>query len=124
MSTKAFRITDKKGFQMTFANGYTVSVQFGAGNYCDNRNDFGCSEVECASNNAEVAIWDVNGEWVCFGADEVVGWQTADLVAKLLASTAALPSVKKLAKKKGAECENKCNIYKMWLAVKKKRQVK
>ena len=25
-----------KGFHMTFANGKTISVQFGRGNYCDN----------------------------------------------------------------------------------------
>lgn len=30
-----FRITGKKGFHITFENGYTVSVQFGPGNYCD-----------------------------------------------------------------------------------------
>lgn len=31
-----FRITDKKGFGITFKNGWAVSVQFGPGNYCDN----------------------------------------------------------------------------------------
>lgn len=30
-----FRITRGKGFHVSFPNGYTVSVQFGPGNYCD-----------------------------------------------------------------------------------------
>lgn len=32
-----FRITDGRGFHVTFANGWTVSVQFGPYNYCSNR---------------------------------------------------------------------------------------
>lgn len=32
-----FRITDNKGFQITFKNGYTISCQFGTSNYCDRR---------------------------------------------------------------------------------------
>jgi hypothetical protein len=31
-----FKSTNNKGFQMTFENGWTISVQFGYGNYCDN----------------------------------------------------------------------------------------
>lgn len=31
----SFASTENKGFTMTFANGYTISCQFGAGNYCD-----------------------------------------------------------------------------------------
>ena len=31
-----FSITQGKGFTITFANGWTASVQWGAGNYCDN----------------------------------------------------------------------------------------
>jgi hypothetical protein len=33
---KKFNSTSNKGFNMTFANGITASVQWGAGNYCDN----------------------------------------------------------------------------------------
>ena len=33
-----FRITDNKGFHLTFKNGVTISVQFGIGNYGDNYN--------------------------------------------------------------------------------------
>jgi len=31
-----FRITYGKGFGITFLNGWTISVQFGVGNYADN----------------------------------------------------------------------------------------
>ena len=33
---KKFVSTMRKGFRITFENGLTVSVQWGAGNYCDN----------------------------------------------------------------------------------------
>jgi hypothetical protein len=36
MSKAGFRITKGSGFHITFDNGYTVSVQFGAGAFCDN----------------------------------------------------------------------------------------
>jgi len=34
--TACLAVNDGHGFSMTFANGVTVSVQFGAGNYCGN----------------------------------------------------------------------------------------
>jgi hypothetical protein len=40
------KITAGKGFQITFANGYTVSVQWGPGNYCDNHSYYWCSQAE------------------------------------------------------------------------------
>ena len=42
-----FKITDGKGFHITFKNGVTVSVQFGYGNY-----------------DAEIAIWNKQGKWI------------------------------------------------------------
>jgi len=69
------RITDGKGFGMSFANGWAVSVQFGYGNYADNydgpdgqriedyreRNRL-CGEL--GSRTAECAAYDANGEMV------------------------------------------------------------
>ena len=62
-----FRITSNHGFHITFENGVTVSVQFGYGNYCANRNNLNLLDhpyelVE--SENAEVAIWDAQSDWV------------------------------------------------------------
>ncbi len=56
-----FYITGKKGFHITFENGYTVSVQFGPGNYCDNYDRaIGHDEERCGvdgSSTAECAVW-------------------------------------------------------------------
>lgn len=53
-----FTSTQRKGFHMSFKNGLTVSVQFGAGNYCDNRWDTDFTRKKDAkSSDAEVAIW-------------------------------------------------------------------
>jgi hypothetical protein len=87
------RITSGKGFQMTFANGWTISVQFGAGNYCDNRSMSTTSASdqlagEEGSANAEIAAWDKDGKWHNFGADQVKGWQTPDEVAAFIADIA------------------------------------
>lgn len=56
---KKFVSTMRKGFQMTFENGLTASVQWGAGNYCDNHfpKDFDFSfSKDAASDTAEVAV--------------------------------------------------------------------
>lgn len=95
-----FRITAGKGFQMTFENGWTASVQWGTGNYCDNR-DMRYSpnaDIEAGqkgSKTAEIAAWDADGEWHNFGNDEVKGWVTPDEVVEflsLVASFAGNPS--------------------------------
>ena len=71
-----FKITGGKGFQITFNNGYTISVQFGLGNYCahhSNSDDFSAlndiaahsrSLAEKGSETAEIAIIDPAGELV------------------------------------------------------------
>ena len=53
-----FRITGGKGFHITFDNGWTVSVQFGPGNYCDNydENDHEKAGAQ-GSTTAECAVW-------------------------------------------------------------------
>ena len=88
-----FQITHNKGFCMTFANGYTISVQFGNGNYCDNRhygNPLNGDQSVPPSSNAEVAVWDKDGKWVQLSEhDDVIGWQTADDVAALIASVSS-----------------------------------
>lgn len=71
------------GFTLTFANNnLTISVQFGSGNYCNNRViGLGGSEVnECP--DAEIAVWNEFNQWFNFGSDTVKGWVSADDVAK------------------------------------------
>lgn len=70
------------GFQMTFDNGWTVSVQWGGGTYSENHYSDFRSGVD--SPNAEIAAWDKDGNWHSFGEDNVKGWQTADQVADFI----------------------------------------
>ena len=81
MVDKSFSSTDKN-FQMTFRNGYTISVVFGERSYSDQ-----------GETTAEVAAWHskedhwlqfVDGAWVIVpgGHSEVLGHQTPDQVAR------------------------------------------
>ena len=64
-----FYITKGKGFHIKFDNGWTISVQFGPGNYCDNYN-MGFSDnsyIEAGlkgSRTAECEAWGPDGEMV------------------------------------------------------------
>ena len=96
-----FRITASKGFQITFKNGVTVSVQFGVGNYCEHHHDdlhlIGKeSDVKggLRSGDAEIAIWKEDGEcWITAefsGTGEaVLGWQSPKEVLAALTWAAA-----------------------------------
>lgn len=88
-----FAITGGKGFQMTFANGWTVSVQFGSGNYCENQTPFSVIE-KGESKDAEIAAWDENGTWHNFGNDTVKGRCSANEVAEFITKIAAMPANK------------------------------
>ena len=55
-----------RGFHLVFDNGYTISVQFGFGNYCENRNRRPISSESpwhLNSTDAEVAVWNKDTEW-------------------------------------------------------------
>lgn len=93
-----FRVTGNKGFQMKFENGWTISVQFGYGNYCDNRNhpdgfDFAKGLNAVQSSDAEIAIWSGDtwgSEWYTFeNGDTVLGYQTPDQVVQWISKVAA-----------------------------------
>lgn len=82
-----FTSTSNKGFSLTFENGWTISVQFGYGNYCDNNRhpdgwDFSKKQEVTQSSDAEIAIWDADGEWYNFGSDTVKGYCSANEVAE------------------------------------------
>ena len=90
---KGFAVTRGKGVRLTFANGYALSVQWGPGNYCENK--YGdCSEAGCiqagnkGSMDAEIAVFDRQGEFINLGCDDVAGWVSADKVAALAARVA------------------------------------
>ena len=78
------------GFHMTFANGWTASVQFGPGTYSDNHDaDFEPPQFPYKSGDAEVAAWNGKGGLVKLGADTVAGRLDADAVLAFLNSVAA-----------------------------------
>jgi len=90
-----FKSTNNKGFQMTFENGWTISVQFGYGNYCDNGHHpdgfyFSKAQDVVESSDAEIAIWDDKGKYYNFGSDTAKGYCSADEVATWIHFTANL----------------------------------
>ena len=76
---------------MTFDNGNTVSVQWGNGNYCNNRDlTPGSPAPRDACQTAEIAAWDSDDNWYDFGHDNVKGWCTPNDAAafiQLIATT-------------------------------------
>ena len=76
-SMKDVKTQVASGIQMKFANGNTISIQFGFGNYGSNRD-----KSEPQTLTAEVAIWDASDNWYQFEGDTVEGWCNADEVAK------------------------------------------
>lgn len=99
-----FTITDHRGFHMKFANGYSVSVQWGTGNYCERRSyvsgsyDAPARDRNWSSPTAEVAVFDPAGEFTRVPNagidwnDDVAGWVNADDVATLITAVAAIPA--------------------------------
>jgi hypothetical protein len=86
-----FKITDGKGFHITFENGWTVSVQWGSGNYCDNYSRPYSENTLCGaegSQTAEIAAWDANGKW--YMPSEVEGRADAFRVAQFIAEVFAI----------------------------------
>ena len=81
-----FRINDNKGFSITFDNGYTVSVQFGPGNYSSNYNLSMLDNIgkPMTAGLAETALLDPNGDFVAYKDDDVQGYQDAAGVLELL----------------------------------------
>ena len=86
-----FKITSGKGFHITFQNGWTVSVQWGPGNYCENRNfsvysqDADREAGKQGSENAEIMVWNHDGNSPKISShDTVRGWVTPDSLIEVL----------------------------------------
>jgi hypothetical protein len=80
-----FTITSHKGFHLKFENGYSISVQWGPGNYCDHYMTYPMDKPAMSndwkSKVAEIAIWNPSGQWLSFGCDTVKGHVSVDEVA-------------------------------------------
>ena len=79
-----FVATENKGCQLTFKNGWTISIQWGGGTYSSNRMGKPKDKllfIESAS--AEIVIWDTNKNYFVFGATQTcLGWLTTNEVAE------------------------------------------
>jgi len=87
-----FNIFAQKGFQVKFENGYTVSVMFGAGNYCEHHHNDDVAPTlnsdatikvwqQHKSIDAEIAVFDPDNNFVsgfpgCNENDQIKGWIT------------------------------------------------
>ena len=106
-----FTITGGKGFQITFENGYTVSVQFGVSSQCSNEwdskkntpeelfqriKDESNGKAEPESATAETALKSPSGSFVRYGEsaeyDDVQSYMTPAQVLELLNYAAQLPN--------------------------------
>ena len=82
-----------KGFQMTFDNGFRISVQWGHGNYCEVKNKgMGGDEQKqdyWNSVSAEIAVFGEGDNMLNLRGDDsfdqVAGWLSTDMVAKVIA---------------------------------------
>lgn len=107
--------THSTGFIMAFDNGYEVSVAFGPGNYCSNRQETtlkGCMKQDggtrrpvVQSPNAEAIVFltgsndaieireamSGHNTWALMGDGKGLSWANAEQVAELMAWVAKLP---------------------------------
>jgi hypothetical protein len=62
------KTNDNKGISLTCSDGYTFSMQFGAGNYCSNYNNRISEQFlmknDTESGDCEVAVFDEKGNWI------------------------------------------------------------
>ena len=97
-----FKITQHKGFHITFENGFGISVQFGPGNYCEKRDaDFDAPkrETRWESCSAEIAVFGKKGMLGIGSNDTVAGWCSTDQVAKVIAIVSSAKTENKMIKK-------------------------
>ena len=95
-----FKLTAGKGFSVVLLNDWEVSVQWGPGNYSDNRWNkaipFDKSEPEYGewqSKTAELRAFDVNGTPLEFpDGQEVLGYCTVEQVLEFISAVSKLPA--------------------------------
>ena len=93
---RGFTITENKGFRLYFANGWSISVQWGKGNYCERRSHApGAWKMDTdeyvTSADAEVAVFTPTGNfyrWDKNMTDDVQGHMNPGQVAALIAKVA------------------------------------
>ena len=89
-----FSNSEGRGFHLTFDNGWTISVQFSGGHYCDNKEkhwswarERAMDNMPVHSSNAEIAVWSnriSDSGLIWLENDTVRGYTTADEVAQVI----------------------------------------
>lgn len=90
-----------KGFQMTFDNGFRISVQWGHGNYCavKDKGMWGDEQKEdyWESASAEIAVFDGDSRFIDIREDDMVaGWLSTDTVAKVITVVQSAKTVEEI----------------------------
>ena len=108
-----------KGFRMTFENGYSISVQWGVGNYCEKQmiTNYEWNESTkhdfWSSNSAEIAVFNKEGSMIPITGytlenkdgtednytDVVSGWLSTNQVAKVIAIVSSAQTEDEMTKK-------------------------
>jgi hypothetical protein len=94
VARRAFGITECKGFHITFANGWTVSVQFGPGNYGDNYDFWRCHDYRKAKiesgerGSSKAEVWCFRDAFRETWPENPLGYQTPEQVAAIIACAA------------------------------------
>ena len=101
-----FSLKGGQGFQITFENGYTVSVQFGEYHYCSNRNlgSPTCEETVHDCANAETAIFYKGDKFLEYKGGDVQSYQSPKEVLETLKYAESLPNPECF--ERGCECYN------------------
>ena len=114
-----FTTSYNKGFQMTFGNGFSISVQWGVGNYCENHQKENGEWNEAtkhdfwSSNSAEIAVFNEYGSMIPIAGytlekpdgkeesytDVVSGWLSTNQVAKVIAIVSSAQTEDEMIKK-------------------------
>jgi len=85
-----------RGFEITFENGLAISVQYGLGCSCSNRNSLqpsrdGNGSIVVSSRTADIAVFDLNDKCInqeIFGQNDM-GWITADEIPEIMQKVAS-----------------------------------
>jgi hypothetical protein len=77
-----------KGFHLEFFNGLTLSIQYGAGNYCENRSISSYEKKIPPCPNFEMAVIDKskprNEQMLKLDTDTVFGWVPFTQLTKII----------------------------------------
>ena len=99
----SFTATQNKGFRMKFDNGFEISVQWGAENYCEkksfNTDIDPTKERIWESTSAEIAVFNDEGIVPIGKNDEIIGWCSANEVAKVIKIVSSTTDLDKMKSK-------------------------